>query len=256
MAKQKVIALVTGASAGIGAEFCRQLAPRCDVIIATGRRIEPLQALADTLAPEAEVHPLVADLAEREGRATVIEALRQKGPVDYLINNAGFSTLGPFEQQSIDSQQAMVDVHITATLALCRAAVPFMRERVAGGAAPGGIINVSSLASFTGVPTVAVYSGTKAFLNAFSEALHKELEDAGIPVQSLCPGYTRSEFHDRDSMGSFDRDWVPEEQWMDADAVVSASLAALGTGPVVLVPGEHNLETARSTLQRSLGKLV
>ena len=251
----KTIALVTGASAGIGAEFCRQLAPRCDVIIATGRREAPLKALATLLSADAEVHAITANLDTREGRATVIEALRQKGPVDYLVNNAGFSTLGKFDQVDIDAQQSMVDVHITATMALCRAAIPFMRERVAAGAAPGGIINVSSLASFGPVPGAAVYSGTKAFLNLFSESLHQELADDGIPVQSLCPGYTRSEFHDRDAMADFDRTWVPDEAWMEAAEVVQQSLASLGQGPVVLVPGAHNLDSARKGLQRGLGKL-
>ena len=126
------------------------MADRCDVIIATGRREAPLQALTQELAGQAELHPLVADLATREGRTRVIEALRQKGPVDYLVNNAGFSTLGAFADLDIDDQQAMVDVHITASLALARAAVPFMRQR--GG---GAIINVSSLASFGPVPMAA-----------------------------------------------------------------------------------------------------
>jgi len=255
MTAHKTTALVTGASAGIGAAFCRALAPRCDVIIATGRREAPLLALAEELAGSAEVHAVAADLGTREGRARVIEALRQKGPVDYLVNNAGFSVLGPFEQQEIDQQQEMVDVHITATLALCRAAIPFMRERIAAGAEPGGIINVSSLGSFMAVPGVAVYCATKAFLNLFSETLQRELADVGIPVQSLCPGYTRTEIHDRDTMKGFDRNWVAEDEWMEAPEVVDASLAALGKGPVVFVPGEQNLAGAREALRRSLEAL-
>ncbi len=251
MATGKTCALVTGASAGIGAEFCRQLAARCDVIIATGRRLEPLQALAEELSGKVEVHPLTADLATREGRTRVIEALRQKGPVDYLVNNAGFSTLGPFADLDIDSQQAMVDVHITATLALSRAAVPFMRER--GG---GSIINVSSLASFGPVPMAAVYAASKGFLNLLSESLQKELAGDGIRVQSLCPGYTRSEFHDREAMAGFDRGMVPEEEWMEAAEVVAASLAALEDGPVVVVPGSGNLESARKGVSRALDKLA
>ncbi|MEM0955730.1 MAG: SDR family NAD(P)-dependent oxidoreductase [Pseudomonadota bacterium] len=252
---EKVTALVTGASAGIGAEFCRQLAARCDVIIATGRREAPLQALAAELSSQTEMHLISADLGAREGRAKVIEALRQKGPADYLINNAGFSTLGHFDQVDIDAQQGMIDVHITATMALCRAAIPFMRERLEAGAQRGGIINVSSLASFGPVPGAAVYAASKAFLNVFSESLHKELSDVGIPVQSLCPGYTLSEFHDRDAMDAFDRSWVPDEKWMQAAEVVSQSLAVLATGPVVFVPGAHNLDSARKGVQRALNKL-
>ncbi len=246
----KTTALVTGASAGIGAEFCRQLAGRCDVIIATGRRLDRLQALAEELHGQAEVHPVVADLGSREGRTRVIEALRQKGPADYLVNNAGFSTLGAFDELPLDDQQAMVDVHITATLALTRAAVPFMREL--GG---GAIINVSSLASFGPVPAAAVYCASKGFLNLFSESLQKEVADAGIRVQSLCPGYTMSEFHDREAMSAFDRQWVPQEEWMEAPEVVAASLAALEGGPVVLVPGEGNRDSARKGVARALAKL-
>ena len=251
MGDRKNAALVTGASAGIGAEFCRQLSAHCDVIIASGRRQDPLDALARELSASCEVHTVVADLATREGRTRVIEALRQKGPVDYLVNNAGFSTLGGFADLDIDSQQAMVDVHITATMALTRAAVPFMRER--GG---GAIINVSSLASFGPVPMAAVYCASKGFLNLFSESLDKELAGDGIRVQSLCPGYTRSEFHDREEMGAFDRAAVPEEEWSEAADVVRASLAALETGPVVVVPGEGNLVNARKGLERALGKLA
>lgn len=250
MAKATTAALVTGASSGIGAEFCRQLAERCDIIIASGRRGDKLEALAAELSGRVEVHIVEADLGTREGRGRVIEALRQKGPVDYLVNNAGFSTLGAFADLDIDSQQAMVDVHITATMALTRAAIPFMRER--GG---GAIINVSSLASFGPVPMAAVYCASKGFLNLFSESLHKELSGDGIRVQSLCPGYTRSEFHDRDAMSAFDREQVPESEWMEAPEVVAASLEALDGGPVVLVPGEGNLDNARKGLQRALARL-
>ncbi len=198
MSNAKTTALVTGASAGIGAKFCRQLADRCDVIIATGRREDRLQALAQSLAGAVEVHTVVADLAGLEGRTRVIEALRQKGPVDYLVNNAGFSTLGMFSDLELDPQQEMVSVHVDATLALCRAAIPFMRKK-----GSGYIVNLSSLVSFNPFASVAVYGATKAFLNHFSEALQLELVDTGIKVQSLCPGYTHSDFHGRDAMHGF-----------------------------------------------------
>jgi len=246
----KTTALVTGASAGIGAEFCRQLASRCEVIIATGRREEQLQALAAELADQVEVHPLVADLSGREGQTRVIEALRQKGPVDYLVNNAGFSTLGAFADLELDPQQEMVSVHIDATLALCWAAIPFMRER--GG---GAIINVSSLVSFSPFGQVAVYGASKVFLNHFSEALQQELEGSGIRVQSLCPGYTRSDFHGREAMAGFDPAAVPETMWMEAPEVVAESLAALEGDQVVVVAGEANREIARRGLSGQLARL-
>ena len=239
MTSDKTCALVTGASAGIGAEFCRQLAERCDVIIAVGRRQELLDELAVSLQPQCEVHALAADLTTIEGQTRVIEALRQKGPVDYLINNAGFSTLGNFAELELEPQQAMVDLHITASLALCRAAIGFMREK-----GRGYVVNVSSLVSFSPIASVAVYGASKAFLNHYSEALQLELKDDGIKVQSLCPGYTRTDFHGRESMQGFDLGWVPEEHWMETQEVVAESLAALSGEQVVVVPGAGNLKAA------------
>lgn len=248
----KTTALVTGASAGIGAEFCRQLAQRCDVIIATGRRLEKLDALAAELDGQCEVHTLAVDLTSREGMTRAIEMLRQKGPVDYLVNNAGFAAIGNFAETDLESQQQMVDLHITATLALTRAALPFMIEK-----SSGYVINLSSLASFRGFATGMTYNASKAFLNIFSEGLQQEVADQGIRVQSLCPGYTQSEFHDREGMtrAGFTRDMIPADMWMQAADVVAASLAALADGPVILVPGEANAELARKTVQSQLEEL-
>jgi short-subunit dehydrogenase len=153
MSEHKVTALVTGASAGLGAEFCRQLAPLCDVIIAVARRKERLEALASELSDSVEVHCLEADLGTVEGVATTMEAIRQQGPVDYLVNNAGFSTFGHFDQLPIDGQRDMVNLHIDACITLCRAAIPFMREL-----GSGRIINVSSLGTFFPGKGMAVYS--------------------------------------------------------------------------------------------------
>lgn len=250
MSEKKTTALVTGASAGIGAEFCRQLAARCDVIVATGRREDSLQALAEELAGQVEVHVLAADLSRREGLTRVIESLRQQGPVDYLVNNAGFGVPGMFAEVELEPQQQMVSVHIDATLALCRAALPFMRDK-----GRGYIINVSSLSAFGPMAAVAVYGASKAFLNHFSEALQLEVGDSGIKVQSLCPGYTRSEFHGRDSMAGFPIDSVPEEVWMDASEVVAISLAALEENRVVVVPGERNHAVAVNGLEAQLRQL-
>lgn len=249
MSEEKTVALVTGASAGLGAEFCRQLAPRCDALIAVARRGERLRSLAGELAGTVEVHCLEADLGTVEGVARTLESIRQKGPVHYLVNNAGFGTTGEFGEASIDSQRAMVNLHIDASISLCRAAIPFMQER-----GRGAIINVSSLGSLVVSKGIAVYGATKAFLNYYSEALHAELADSGIEVQALCPGYTRTGFHD--ALGEkFDRERIPGELWMTAEAVVADSLAALGSGRVLLVPGEINLEIARSGLQRQLDAL-
>jgi len=247
MSGRKVVALVTGASAGLGTEFCRQLAPRCDVIIAVARRSERLAALASELVDVVEMHCVQADLGTIEGVARTMEAIRQQGPVDYLVNNAGFGTFGRFDQLSIESQRSMVSLHIDASITLCRAAIPFMRER--GG---GTIINVSSLGTFVSGRGMAVYGATKAFLNYYSLALQAELAGTGIEVQALCPGFTRTEFHDPMAAQGFDRERIPQQMWMTAEAVVAASLAALGSTQVLVVPGADNRDFARLGLQQQL----
>ena len=250
MSGDKTTALVTGASSGLGAEFCRQLADRCDVIIAVARRGDRLHRLRDELAGRAELHAIVADLTAIEGVARTMEALRQLGPVDYLVNNAGLGTHGYFSDLPIDGQRDMVSLHIDATMTLCRAAIPFMRER-----GRGYIINVSSVGAYIPRPHLVVYGATKAFLNHFCLALHDELAGTGIAVQALCAGYTHTEFHLGLEQGGFSKDQVPAELWMEADAVVAASLAALGSGPVIVVPGETNGARARDGCQRQLDAL-
>lgn len=250
MSDHKVTALVTGASAGLGVEFCRQLAGRCDVIIAVARRGERLRDLAVELAGQVELHVVEADLSSIEGVARAMEALRQKGPVDYLVNNAGFSTYGHFADLQIDDQRAMIDLHCDATTTLCRAAVPFMRERETGY-----IINVASLGAFLPGRGLTVYGASKSFLTYFSQALQTELAGSGVRVQALCPGYIRTEFHDAIEAGGFDRSRIPDEMWMDAPGVAEASLAALAGEQVLVVPGEANLAMARAGLQRQLDAL-
>lgn len=250
MSGKKVTALVTGATAGLGEEFCRQLADRCDVIIAIGRRADRLEALADALAGQAEVHGIVADLGTVDGVAAVMEALRQKGPVDYLVNNAGFSTYGYFASLGIEAQRQMVSVHIDASITLCRAAVDFMRER--GG---GYIINVSSMGSFLPGKGLAVYGASKAFLTYFSQALQAEVSADGVRVQALCPGYIHTEFHDDMSRDGFDKARIPEEMWMDAESVVRASLDGLEGDEVVVIPGEVNQQLVRGAVEQQLAGL-
>lgn len=250
MSEHKTTALVTGASAGLGVEFCRQLAQRCDVIIAVARRKDRLQALADELSGEVEMHCLEADLGSIEGVARTMEAIRQKGPVDYLVNNAGFSTYGHFEDLPIEGARDMVSLHIDTSITLCRAAVPFMQEL-----GSGAIINVSSLGGLLPGKGLAVYGATKAFLNYFSQALQAELAGSGIEVQALCPGYIRTEFHEEMSQEGFKLERIPEEMWMNPQDVVAASLAALGSGQVLVVPGEVNQSLARSALEQQLASL-
>lgn len=239
MSDQKITALVTGASSGLGLEFCRQLAARCDVIIAVARRLDRLEALAEELADCVEVHPVQADLCTVEGVAHTMEMLRQKGPVHILVNNAGFSPYGYFADVPIDGQRAMLELHCDAAITLSRAAIPFMKERGAGT-----IINVSSLGSFLPGPGLTVYGATKVFLNYFSQSLQAELKGTGIEVQVLCPGLVRTEIHDSMVDQGFDRSRFPDEVWMEAQEVVAESVETMGSGRLFVIPGEGNRELA------------
>lgn len=240
--------LITGASAGIGAAYARELGSRGRQLTLVGRRIDRLEDLAEELRTAgAEVHVLAVDLSEVLGVTQVVECIRQRGPLDLLVNNAGFGVLGAFAEQSLDDQLQMVRVHIDATLALSRAALPGMREK--GG---GAIINVSSGAALSPFPGSAVYGGSKAFLNNFSVALQSEEKEHGVRIQCLCPGYTITEFHGRESFQGFDVDQVPEHLWMTPEQVVKESLQALQDGPVVVIPGAENRRLIFQRMERQL----
>ena len=244
-------AIITGASAGIGAAYARALAGPCDSMLIVGRREGRLLALAGELAPGCRVATAAADLATVEGQARVVEAIRQGPPPDLLINNAGFSTLGPFATSDLDPEQEMLHLHCDANLALTRAALPAMLARDSGA-----VVNVASVAALLALPGVATYTATKAFLLSFSRSLRAELAATGLRVQCLCPGYTRTEIHDRATFAGFDAERVPEEQWMSAEAVVADSLAALEADRWLVVPGEHNRELlvkAARELEAALG---
>lgn len=230
-------ALVTGASAGLGDSYVRQLAERCDTIVVVARRGERLAELSKTLAAHCAVEIVEADLATVEGQARVVEAIRQGPAIDLLVNNAGYSTIGPYASSDLDDELGMLRLHNEATMVLTRAAIPAMIEQ-----GSGAVINVASVAGLVSTPNVAVYGATKSFLVSFTRALRQELKDSGVRMQCLCPGYTRSEIHSRDTMANFDVNIVPEKLWMDADTVVAESLAAIidAADQWLVVPGEHN----------------
>lgn len=232
----RVRGLVTGASSGLGVEFCRQLAESCDEVVLVARTESALIELATELeAKGVEAHVVVADLTKMIDVTRVVETIRQKGPFQYLINNAGFSTLGAFAEQDPQTQHNMVALHITAVIELSSAALGGMIEQ-----GKGFIVNVSSLTSLLPMASVAVYGGTKAFLNNYSEGLQSEVAQQGVKIQSLCPGYTRTGFHTAGTFTGFDASRVPDEMWMEAKDVVAECLAALVDGPVVYVAGEYN----------------
>jgi len=229
-------AIVTGASSGIGAAFARTLAGRGYHLVLVARRKERLQSISQELAAQygAQAEVLAADLASAEGTQRVAEHLQKLRDVELLVNNAGFGQLGRFTGQPLAEHLRMIAVHVHAPVKLTYAVLPGMLAQ-----GHGGVINVASLAALIPLRNV-MYSATKAYLVAFSEALQNELRDTGIRVQALCPGFTYTEFHDHRKLAGFTRAGIPEFMWGNAGDVVRASLRALEREKVICVPGLLN----------------
>ena len=227
-------ALVTGASAGIGLAFAEALAREGWALRLVARRQAHLEEIAARLRREhrARVDVLPADLTEPAGLAAVEAALAHDGALELLVNNAGMGDFGHFVERDRAREDSEIRLNVLAVVRLTHAALPGMVRR-----GRGAVINVSSLAAFAPCPHFASYGATKAFLNSFTEALHGELRGTGVRMQALCPGLTHTEIFDR---AGADTSELPEFLWMEADAVVAESLAALACGTVVCVPGIGN----------------
>ncbi len=226
-------AVVTGASSGLGETFARKLAARGYSLLLAARRVERLDELKLELERKdrVEVECFPCDLAkpaEAEGLAARIEA---GATPDLLVNNAGFGTLGFFHETDYARQVEMVHLHVLAAMRLTRAVLGPMIRR-----GSGAIINVSSVAGFWRSGGNAGYCATKGWMNDFTEGLRIELDLLGSPVtvQALCPGFTRTEFHD---VLGVDRNKIPSWLWLDADTVVEASLRGLESRKLFVIPG-------------------
>lgn len=228
------VALVTGASSGLGETFARQLSARGYDLILVARRGDRLRALAAELPTRADV--LVADLSTNEGLLATERAITACVDLELLVNNAGFGTVGRFWEADLEGQERMYLVHVLAVAGLTHAALRSMVPR-----GKGAVINVASVAAFGQSAGNVSYCSTKAWMNSFTLGLDIELRSVGSPVrvQSLCPGYTETEFHGTlfrttDEEG---REGIPGFLWLKADRVVAASLDALKTGKPIVVPG-------------------
>ncbi len=226
------VAVVTGASSGIGEVFARKLAPGHDLLLVARRR-ERLEALAAELGESSggRVEVLEADLASEGGLATVAERIVAEANVDLLVNNAGFGASGYFWEADRDRQEEMHRLHVMAVVRLCHVA---LKKMVAQNA--GGIINVASVAAFVHAPGSASYGATKAWMTHFTEGLDLDLKAAGsaVKVQALSPGFTYSEFHD--VLGCDRSRLAPRAWWLDAEFVVEESLRGLRRGKLFVVP--------------------
>ncbi len=227
------LALVTGASSGIGATFARRLAKEGYDLVLVARRKDRLKSLADELHHTLGIHAeaLAADLCDEEELRRVEQRIEQAANFEFLVNNAGLGMLPLFHEADVEGLDRMYRLHVLATMRLSRAALPVLLARK-----KGFIVNVSSVAAFLQGPGNVSYCSTKAWINSFTEGLYLELReiDADIRVQALCPGFTYSEFHD--TLG-VDRGFVGKSWWMSAEEVVDASLAGLRRGKLLVVPG-------------------
>lgn len=230
-ATSRPVALVTGASSGLGREFVLQLARTGHDLVLVARDADRLESLADELRNNhgSVVEVLAADLSV-DADVTRVVARIDRSPIDLLVNNAGFGTRGSIARTSRDAQDAMLRVHVLAAHRLAQAAVQGMVGR-----GSGAIIMVSSIASFLTSPGNVNYAATKAWQRLYIESLSLELAGKGVYAQALCPGYTHTDFHQR---GGMDKTRVPGWWWMTADRVVADSLRAVRRRrPVVVIPG-------------------
>ena len=233
----KKVALVTGASAGLGVEFARRLSERGHRLVLVARRKERLDELAKELG---NARAVAADLSKKDAAAKLMADIEANGEtVDVLINNAGFGLIGRFAELDARREREMIDLNAGALADLCRAVVPAMIGRKSGA-----ILNVASTAAFQPGPKMAVYFATKAFVLSLSEALHEELKPHGIKVTCLCPGPTRTEFGE---VAGFGGNSLFERVAMTAPKVVDAGLKALDSNRAVVVTGVINKVGAAST---------
>ena len=239
------LALVTGATSGIGRAFAERLAADGYDLVIAGRRTERLEAFADSY-PDVKVRVVAADLSTAAGIDVVAEICATE-PLTMLVNNAGVAHYMPLADLPASKAAELVGVKVLAPTMLARAAVAGMQQR-----GEGTIINVAGMIAFSGpaphsqMPRRVVYAGTLAYLVAMSQTLHAELEGTGVKVQVVCPGVVATEFHQRQGM---DLSMVPR---MTADDVVTASLRGLELGETVCAPGVEDASLLDAVFQADL----
>jgi short-subunit dehydrogenase len=227
------LALITGASSGIGAAFAAHLAQRQHDLVLVARRRDRLQQLAADLSEKHGVAAdiIEADLAQDHAVSAVQDRLRSPG-VDILVNSAGFGTNGPFADLPLERELQEIDLNARTLVRLCHAALGPMLQRQSGA-----IINMASSGAFQPVPYMATYAATKAFVLSFSEALHEEVKSRGVYVTAICPGPVRTEFQ---QVANVDTQRIPPFTWIGVDTVVKTALSAVDSHRASTVPGAFN----------------
>lgn len=235
---ERKTACITGATSGIGAAFAERFAKQGYDLIITGRRKEKIESLSNTLTKENKINVevIIAELSDDKKLDLLIEKIKKIESLEILVNNAGFAKNSFFLEEDFSTHEVMLKVHNLALIALCHAVLPNMVSQ-----GHGSIINVSSLLAFSPSPNNAIYSASKAFAKLFTESIYLELQGTGVKVQALCPGMTRTDFHER--MG-FDKNTFYKDKGMlkamTPEEVVAISLQYLEKDKVLCVPGGNN----------------
>jgi uncharacterized protein len=239
MSTMRPVALVTGASTGIGRAFALRLADRGHDLVLVARDTARLDALAKELGESynAAAEVLSADLSDPDALALVETRITDPAqPIDLLVNNAGYGTAGRFVELPIEGEVGEIELNVVALVRLTHAALGAMVER-----GDGGVINVASIGGFQPTPGNATYCATKAFVISFSEAIHEELKGTGVKCMVLSPGFTRTNFQTRAGIDSSD---VPGFLWQEPATVADLALRAYDRGRAACVPGTLNSMTA------------
>jgi short-subunit dehydrogenase len=234
-------ALITGASSGIGEQFAYALAREKYDLVLTARREDRLNAIAGNTrergAGRAEI--IAIDLAARDAPRRIFERLSAaRIEIDYLVNNAGFGTSGRFDRLPLERELEEIDLNVTALAAMTRLFLPAMAER-----RRGTIINVASTAAFQGLPYMATYAASKAFVLSFTEAIAGEMAGTGVRVMALCPGPVKTEFQ---AIAKNEKGMIPAFVYADSAALAARAVAAAAAGRTVYISGAINFVAAQA----------
>lgn len=231
--------LITGASSGIGADLARVLAGKGHGVTLVARREAPLRSLADELSASGKIRAevLTADLADMSARDSLLTEVADRGlTVDVLVNNAGFSTIGPVHKSDPGREVTMLRTDVEAVAHLCSLFSPGMVER-----GRGAILNVASTAAFQPLPGQAGYAGAKAFVLSYTRALGQELKGKGVSVTVLCPGPVETGFAEAAGLSEEEAaDSLPKFMWVPSADVAAQAVEAVEKGRPVIIPGTPN----------------
>ena len=255
------VSLITGASGGIGEAFARRLAREKHNLVLVARSEDKLAVLCDELMEEHKItaHYIAVDLTEFEADLRLFNETEKHGlEVDWLINNAGFGSSGDFSELDLEKELQMINLNITALVALTNRYLKKMRERKSGT-----IINVASTASFQPIPFMATYAATKAFVRSFSEAIAEENRPFNILVSALCPGPTDTNFFDASEIGDEFRSSMAKKGMQTPEQVVDAAMSGVKNKKTVIVSGWSNYLLSASVnfipnrlITRTVGKVL